>query len=123
MLSLHRGRYITARNICTLKILGEGQPFIDLSCINGAAEIPLATFATRWGDTSAAAAPELWPEGWLPLPWPEGTQGWLCSAQENKQPWVPGPTGSFCKGLAGCKIPTVSLGSVGHGWASCGAWR
>lgn len=43
LLSLSPGIYLTARNICTLKILGEGQPFIDPSRVNGAAEIPLAT--------------------------------------------------------------------------------
>jgi len=57
MLGLNQEIYITARSICTLKILGEGQPFIDLCCVNGAAEIPPATLATRWGDASAAAFP------------------------------------------------------------------
>lgn len=78
-------------------------------------------FATRWGDAAAAAAPELWLERWLPLPCPkknETPKGWLCSAQENKEPCVPGPRFIyiyyfFFKGWLGAKIPGISMGSVG----------
>lgn len=72
------GRWIAACNICTLKIRGEGQPFIDPCALMGRRRSLWPPTATRWGDAAA-----LQPRAEVPLP---GTQSWLRSAQDRQQP-------------------------------------
>lgn len=52
-LSPERGRWITACNICALKIPSEGQPFIDPCALMGRRRSLWPPTATRWGDAAA----------------------------------------------------------------------
>lgn len=78
MLSPDRGRWITACNICTLKIPSEGQPLIDPSALMGRRRSLWPPTATRWGDAAALQPPAV-----LRLP---GTRRRLRSAQHLHGP-------------------------------------
>lgn len=106
VLSPDRGRWITACNICTLKIPSEGQPLIDPCALMGRRRSLWPPAAARWGD-AAALQP----------------RAGCASRARGGGSAQPGPAGARCShtrdSFGGCKPHHGIPGELKETWVFC----